>query len=904
MTVDISKIIHLLGDMLGQVISEIESPEIFNVEESTRSDAKARRGGDHGAAARLQGSIASMPIEHARPVASAFTVYFDLVNLAEELVDTNLLIERANEAYPQPYDESIGAAVAALKQRGVTSSDMARLLESLSVELVLTAHPTEARRRTIHSNSRRIGRLLEQSQDKRLPLAQRERILAALHAQIVLLWMTDRARTAKPAVTDEVRTGLYFIDTTLWEVVPRLYEDLDNALSEHFPELQCDRSWLRLASWIGGDRDGNPFVTAEVTAEALRLHRGLAVEKHRVALQELARHLSISIHRMPMPGALKAWIDSRRPLPEHVSYIEKRYATEPYRLIFSLLAADLAEASREDMTGRLLSSKPHRAFVQLDRLMEPVRIIASHLPARLAKDEIRLLENQLRAFGLAAARMDIREDTAGWNSALGEVLRALEIAPEFDSLSDANRLELYLNMLGDTLPELSPHPGITPASAETWSLLRLMARVRSVYGEEPIGAVILSMTHSAADVLAVLLMLRWVGCDSRQPIVPLFETIEDLESAPDILDKLFSSDMYRAHLETCNNEQIVMIGYSDSNKDGGYLMANWALYRAQEAIARVAEKYRIPLTIFHGRGGTIARGGGPANHAIRAQPPGSIRGKFRLTEQGEIIASRYSNKDLAHRHLEQIVHAVLLASAPESGDAKEVPGVWRDALQRASVAARRVYRALVYETPGFIEFWQAVTPLDEIKRMTIGSRPATRSHVGEVNQIRAIPWVFSWMQSRFNLAGWYSLGSGLAAVADKKLLREMYAAWPFFNTLLENAEMSLLKADMDIAALYVPLVPDRASARKIFSRIRDEFRLSCETVLTISGHSRLLEADPVAQNAVHLRNPYLDPLNYLQVEMLRRLRSLSDSEGAEAEALREVVVLTINGIAAGLRSTG
>jgi phosphoenolpyruvate carboxylase len=901
---DISKTIHLLGDLLGRVISEIESPEIFDVEERIRADAKARRGGDPAAGSRLQDSIASMSLKNARPVASAFTVYFDLVNLAEELVDTSLLIERRNESYPEPYQESIGAAVAELKQRGVSSKDMARLLESLTIELVLTAHPTEARRRTVHSNSQRIGRLLKKYMDKSLPLELRERVLASLYAQIILLWMTDRARTVKPAVTDEVRTGLYFIDTTLWEVIPRLYEDLEHSLSVHYPELKSNCSWLRPASWIGGDRDGNPFVTAEVTAEALRLHRGLAVEKHRTALQVLARHLSVSSRRLPPPPALKVWINSRRPLPDHVAYIEKRYMNEPYRLVFSLLAADLAEASREDMTARLLSSRPHRAVVQLDRIMDPVRIIATHFPAELAKEEIRLFENQLCAFGLAAARLDIREDTARWNSALGEVLRALEIVPEFNGLSDAKRQELYLSLLDAPLPELSPHPGITPESAETWALLRLMARVRSIYGEEPIGPVILSMTHSAADILAVLLMLRWAGCDSRQSIVPLFETIEDLESAPVILDELFSSKTYRAHLESCNNEQIVMIGYSDSNKDGGYLMANWALYRAQEAIARVAEKHRVTLTIFHGRGGTIARGGGPANRAIRAQPPGSIRGKFRLTEQGEIIASRYSNKDLAHRHLEQIVHAVLLASAPEGGDAGLVPDVWRDALQQASITARRIYYDLVYETPDFIEFWQAVTPLDEIKRLTIGSRPAVRSHVGEVRQIRAIPWVFSWMQSRFNLAGWYSLGSGLAAIGDKDLLREMYTAWPFFNTLLENAEMSLLKADMDIAALYVPLAPDQASAAKIFSRIRDEFRRTCDTVLEISGHGRLLEADPVTQNAIRLRNPYLDPLNYLQVEILRRLRALPDPECAEAQALREVVVLTINGIAAGLRSTG
>jgi phosphoenolpyruvate carboxylase len=434
--------------------------------------------------------------------------------------------------------------------------------------------------------------------------------------------------------------------------------------------------------------------------------------------------------------------------------------------------------------------------------------------------------------------------------------------------------------------------------------LQLIGRARNLYGNELLGPFIISMTRSAADVLTLLLLAKWAGCDRGLQITPLFETIEDLADAPGILTDLFTSEVYRPHLESCDDLQMVMIGYSDSNKDGGFLRANWSLYQAQEEIARVAQKHNITLTIFHGRGGTIARGGGPANQAIRAQPTESINGRFRLTEQGEVIASRYSNPDLAHRHLEQVVNAVLMASVPSAREQARVPSQWREALEQMSVAGQNAYRELVYETPGFIQFWQQATPLDELKRLHIGSRPAARADDPGVTKIRAIPWVFSWMQSRFKLPGWYSLGIGLNAISDTTLLREMYEGWTFFKTMLDYSYFSLLKADLDIASLYVDLVDDRELAKSLFTIIRGEYERTQEAVLSISGHKTLLELEPVTQNAVHLRNPYIDPLNYIQVEMLRRLRALSDHNSPEADALREVIFLTINGIAAGLKNTG
>jgi phosphoenolpyruvate carboxylase len=537
-----------------------------------------------------------------------------------------------------------------------------------------------------------------------------------------------------------------------------------------------------------------------------------------------------------------------------------------------------------------------------EQLIEPLEWIASSLPPDLIEDELKTALQKVRIFGLHVARLDIREDSGRLNAALSEILRALNIEPDFDTLPAEDRMALLTGLLSQPAPGLSSHPGVTSATAETWSLFQLIGRTGGIYGGELLGPMVISMTHAAADVLTVLLLAKWAGCKTIPQIVPLFESIQDLKTASSILELLFASEVYREQLRSHNDEQMVMIGYSDSNKDGGYLMANWSLYEAQEEITSIAQKYGIRLTIFHGRGGTIARGGGPANHAIRSQPAGSINGRFRVTEQGEIIASRYANPALAHRHLEQIVNAVLLASAPQ--EPEPIPLEWRNALAEMSSVAQRAYRQLVYETPGFIEFWESATPLEEIKRLQIGSRPAARARTGAVNQIRAIPWVFSWMQSRFNLPGWYSLGTGLASIHNVSLLQKMYDGWAFFRTLLNNSEMSLLKADMGISSLYVSLVPDKKLAEEIFTTIRNEYERTGEAVLAISRHNSLMELEPVTQQAVQLRNPYVDPLNYIQVETLSRLRALPDQDGAEARSLREVMALTINGIAAGLRNTG
>jgi phosphoenolpyruvate carboxylase len=747
--------------------------------------------------------------------------------------------------------------------------------------------------------------------------------------EITTLWLTDRVRSAKPTPLDEVKTTLYFVGEIFWTVLPEIYQRLEAALDKYYPGLRANHSWFRLASWIGGDRDGNPNVTSWVTAETLHLHRGLAIENHRRTLQDLARRLSLSERRVALPEALRNWLESRQPFPVHVAEIQERYPQEPYRLILSLLAADLADASQDDMKSRLMSQVAHSARIRKQDIVDRLDAMAAALPREVAAGALKTAQRQMAIFDLFGARLDIREDSGRINTALAEILRALNISPNFETLNEPARRDLLLNLLDQARPELAAHPGVSPKATETWDTFGLIQRTRSIYGAALLGPVIISMAHGAADVLAVLLMAKWCDCADGLQIVPLFETIQDLAAAPHVMSELFSLKVYRDHLLTCSNAQVVMVGYSDSNKDGGFLMSNWALYRAQEALAAVCRSHSIQLTLFHGRGGTAARGGGPVNRGILAQPGGSVNGRFRLTEQGEILSSRYSNKNLALRNLEQIVNAVLLASAPAgvesptfaSVDGYEplhykllsphhLPETWRGAMDRMAAAAQGAYHLLVYETPGFMDYWNDATPIDPIKNLRIGSRPASRKPGSEqVGQIRAIPWVFSWMQSRFNLPGWYGLGSGLEAILESRpdglvFLQGMHSSWSFFRILLETAELSLMKADMHIAGLYSDLVMDRELANRIYKIIEAEYARTVRAVLAIKAQHQLMEGEPVIQRSVQLRNPYVDPLNHLQVEMLRRLRALPDGNSQDARDLREVIELTINGIAAGLRNTG
>lgn len=917
--------IHLLGDILGRVIRRQSGVDIFELEERIRALTKARRmdAGDPEIDAAIDRLIRSLNVTEAELVARAFTVYFELINLAEEQHRVRMLRNREREVHPRPLNESVAAAVSELRQMGLDEFEMAELLKRLHIELVFTAHPTQAKRRTVLSKLRRIAHALTELDVRDLLPAERRDIFTHLTAEITSLWLTDRSRTDRIAVTDEVRTGLFYFDTTLWSVVPQVYTEMARALREQYPNLEPPARFLTFGSWIGGDRDGNPNVTPDVTAEALRLHRGLAVEKHRATARKLNRSLSISQELASISPKLLEALSAARSRSDHVDYLRTRYPTEPYRLWVAVLGADLAEASAGDMVSRVKGvNNPPLQLRQMGDLLRPLRLIDDTLResgmADIAVDGLAEMRHQAQAFGLHVTRIDMRQFSEHHTAVLGEILKGLEIHQTFAELDGSERLSVLTQLLGQPTPDLATleESAIGKESRETLELFGILGRTIAFYGPELIGPYVVSMTHGPEDILAVLLLAKWHGIclredDSREgmALAPLFETREDLRAAPEVMADLFEHPAYGRHLERMDRKQTIMIGYSDSNKDAGYMAANWELYQAQEAMATTCRGHNVAMMLFHGRGGTIARGGGPANRAILAQPPDTVGGRVRITEQGEVIDERYGTPAVARRHLEQVTHAVMKASVPPHyrREMRTHPD-WRSAMEEMTAVSYRSYRKLIYKTPTFLEYWQQATPIHEINQMRIGSRPARRTAGSTFASLRAIPWGFSWMQSRHVLPGWYGVGSALSQYGSTlertQRLQEMYKEWSFFRVVIDNAQVALAKADMGIAHHYATLVEDNNVRDQIFGQIESAFRLTCDWVLRVTDQRELLDNDPVVKRSVRQRNPYVDPLNFVQVCLLRRMRALKDPAETDTKQLMQAIFLTVNGIASGLKNTG
>jgi phosphoenolpyruvate carboxylase len=899
--------IRRLGEALGRVVTQLEGRETFDLVEELRRLAKARRAGDRSAARKLGAKIRRLTPREAFTQALAFTVYFELVNLAEENFRVMLLrrrrVERLGEAGAKlpPMRESIAAAVEELKRRGVEAEGMQALVDRLGIELVFTAHPTESKRRTMLAKLQRLASLLRERahpESARNPAALDA---AAVEREIVSLWLTDRSRVARPEVTDEARTGLWYFDTTLFEVMPQLQREFERALARHYPTVKPRRRWLTFGTWIGGDRDGNPNVTAEVTAEILQLNRRLALEKMRLAAHDLARSLTISDRRETVVPALGRRVRENLHLSAHVEELAKRYPHEPYRLLLGALRERLRQEADKTQARQAAGRDDRAETLRRETAEETLGTIrASLLAGRgglLAEGELRDMTRQLEVFGLHTARMDLRQHSSQHEAAVAEMIGRGNYA----NLSEREKCELLFARIADAKPlRAGEVKRLSVAARLVVEPLVLAASVAREFGPDALGIYIISMADGVSDLLEVEWLMKRAG--AALPIAPLFETLDDLNRAPEILRAYFEipGRALPAH-------QHVMIGYSDSNKDCGYLTSNWALYRAQEEIARLCAKKRVRLTLFHGRGGSIARGGGPTAKAILAQPVGLRDGGIRITEQGEVLSTRYHDRELATRILEQVTYGVMLGvHAAEGGERQPAP--WLEAMDQMSAAAGAAYRALVHEDPEFLVFWQQGTPIDEIGNLKLGSRPAFRKATRRVEDLRAIPWVFSWMQSRWNFPGWFGLGTGLERVlkrgpAGLELLREMHRNWPFFRTLIDNAELTMRKADMGIAALYASLVEDRRIRARFQRVLRAEFRRAEAAILAVTGEPRLLHGDPVLRRSVDLRNPYVDPLNYVQVEMLRRLRRAS-GENTGPDAIRGVIELTVSGISAGLKNTG
>jgi phosphoenolpyruvate carboxylase len=910
----LSSEIRKLGRILGEVIVKLEGREIFDLEEKLRQLAKSSRSGDAAAERDLEQAVQQLSTAEAAHMAMAFTVYFELVNLAEETHRVRLLRRRRRAQYQEggtPMRESIGAALSELKARHVPAETVQRILDRLSIELVFTAHPTEAKRRTMLNKFQRLAQRL------RNPEAHLDDEVTgivdplALEREITSLWLTDRSRTARPEVSDEVRTGLWYFDTTLWSTVPLLQDELERALADTYPTVKAPSRWIQFGSWMGGDRDGNPNVTPAVTAEALVLHRHLALDKFQESLRELARLLSISSRIDQVSPELLLLLAKEEAADPHLKALHDRYPEEPYRLLLSGLRARLIEADQADQRKLLLGqdmSVEELRTVDLAQVLDLIAdSLAAHRGALLAEGELKTVRRQLSLFGLSVARLDLRQHSSRHESALADIFRTLNLAPEYGEMSEEDRLSLLLKVLA--LPPLAvPNASFGAETSDVLGSLRVAKRAIELYGPEAIGVYVISMTHDLSDVLEVLVLLHLTGV--MLDIVPLFETLGDLEAAPGILEQMFQCEPYRAHLRARRDHQTIMLGYSDSNKDCGYLTANWALFQAQETISAVCRKWQLGLTLFHGRGGSIARGGGPAAKAILAQPCGLYDAKIRVTEQGEVLSTRYHDPDLAFRIIEQMAYGVLLgAEAAQEKTAENVPPAWREAMTEMSRLAYNAYYDLVHRDPEFIEFWRTSTPIEEISGLKLGSRPTFRKATKSVEDLRAIPWVFSWMQSRCVFPGWYGLGSALEQFAaggegKAELLQSMYQDWMFFKATIDNAQLTLLKADMKIAGHYASLVPDEPIRIRVFDAINAEYDRTKAAILRITGQNALLELEPVLSKSVQLRNPYIDPLNYIQVEMIRRLRALPDKTTLEATSLREVIELTINGVSGGLKNTG
>ncbi|MGW5412068.1 phosphoenolpyruvate carboxylase [Actinomadura geliboluensis] len=852
--------VRLLGAMLGDGLVEYGGKELLDDVERLRHAVIAARRGETGID-EVAALVDGWTLERAGLVARAFTVYFHLTNLAEEHHRIRTLRERdTGDTVPG----SVAAAIEEIRASG--DGRLEEIVDGLEFRPVFTAHPTEARRRAVVTAIQRISDLLTRLNEAP-GASEREETERSLREEIDLLWRTALRRHTQLDPLDEVRTAMAAFDETIFRVVPHIYRALDRALDGAGTGTRPPKAhpYLRFGSWIGGDRDGNPYVTAQVTRDAVMIQAEHVLHALENATARIGRELTVHETTTPAsPGLLDALAAARTAQPGLIAEIAKRSPGEPHRQLLLHAAARIA-ATRE--------RNADLAYASPEELLADLRAVQDSLAAagavRQAYGRVQQLIWQVETFGFHLAELEIRQHSELHERALAEL--------------DGERSEM---------------------TEEILETLRVVAWIQKRFGVRACHRYIVSFTRSAQDIANVHALAESLGEGAPVlDVIPLFETGEDLEHAPAVLDGMLEIPAVRRRLDDTGRRLEVMLGYSDSAKQLGPTSATLRLYDTQEALAAWAARHDIKLTLFHGRGGSLGRGGGPANRAILAQAPGSVAGRFKVTEQGEVIFARYGHREIARRHVEQVTSAVLLASTdPVQDRAREAAARFRPLADKISDAARSAFRALI-ETPDFAVWFARVSPLEEISELRIGSRPARRKAARGLEDLRAIPWVFAWTQTRVNLPGWYGLGSGLAAVSDDGRdlteLREAYEAWPLFNTLLDNAEMSLAKSDRAIAERYLAL----GERPELSETVLAEYDRTRRLVLAVTGHERLLENRRVLSRAVELRNPYVDALSHLQLRALKALRAGVENDDERAH-LEEVLLLSVNGVAAGLQNTG
>jgi phosphoenolpyruvate carboxylase len=902
LSIPLSSDLKILDELLGKVLAEQEGPQILQL---------ARRLMEVGRPTPEELFEACPELadpDTLRSLTRAFTVLFQLANTAEQKE-----IVRVNRQRRGTRRESIRDAIAQLRDRGVGPAQMRDLLGRVEITPTLTAHPTEAKRKAVLDKLQAIALALDDLEGRGTltgPLDATDEARAEIERILTTLWQTDELRSVRLTVEEEVRNALYFFERTIMEVVPWLHNDVERALAEVYPGEAFEvPTLLTYRSWVGGDRDGNPNVTPELTWQTLLEHRVLALETYLAHVETLRKEFTQSRR---LVGVSQELLDSLPPRDADdliLSSQWERYSQEPY--VLKLLSCEGRLREARDRVRGLPAKHPYR---RPEELLEDLRLIQTSLRANLGGDlsdngRLPHLIRQVEAFGFHLATLDVRQHSDEHAKAMDTILSRAGLLREGDyrAMPEAQKIALLEQELLNPRPLLFPEENIGEEAHRVLEVFRVIRRAHEELGTTAIRAYIISMTHGVSDLLEVLLFCKEAGLPvGALDVVPLFETIEDLHHSADLTRSLLENPAYARHLEARGRRQEIMLGYSDSSKDGGYFAANWALQSTLANLAKVSQETGVPFRLFHGRGGTVGRGGGRANRAILSQPAGSFSGRIRFTEQGEVISFRYSLPPIAHRHLEQIVSAVLMATAGHGNKGAEEE--FGDDMRTLEEASRTAYRKLVYEDPDFWAFYSQATPIEFISLLPIASRPVFRpgKALTGIEGLRAIPWNFAWVQSRTTLVGWYGMGTALEGFAGDDparlvRLQTMFREWPFFRTLIDNAQLELTRAHLPTARMYARRVDPPELGRRLQAQIEEEYHRTVRMILAITGQDRLMEHARVVRSTVELRNPAVLPLSIMQVAMMAKWESMNEDE---AERWRAPMLQTIAGIAAAMQSTG
>ncbi|MDX2130135.1 MAG: phosphoenolpyruvate carboxylase [Chloroherpetonaceae bacterium] len=919
--------VKMLGNILGDVLTEQEGSSFLELEEKIRllckdlrskSPSSSNQDQFDGGVKALTEIIKGLSQRESLDLIRAFGTYFHLLNVAD--MYHFIRRERKAAAGGNILPGAIEETIRGLKSRGIKADDIKALLSNLEILPTLTAHPTEALRHTILRKRRHIATILERLDNPNHSERERMEMMEELYYQITSLWQTEEARSTKLTVKDEVQSQLYYLERVFYPIIPALYHELEQSLKAHYPEAEFHiPPFLRIHSWTGGDRDGHPFVTHDVTRETLRYLKTVILKKYLASLEAAIMSLSVSTARVKVSDELLASIQKDDEVigKEH---IEKEWAgknrSEAYRIKLRYMYYRLQRTLESVDKDHLHEHAYHSEKEYIDDLRVIYKSLKQPKTIRLAKHTLEPMLRQVEIFGFSFVTLDLRQHSTKHTTAIGEITAQLRIiSKSYSELSEEEKIKWLSNEINSRRPMIPFKLTFSEETNEIISVFRQARKILEFISPRAIQSYIISMTEKASHVLEVLLLAKEAalirqddhdGYESDLTIVPLFETIDDLQRSETLMRSLFENPVYRKHLEARGNVQEIMIGYSDSSKDGGVAASNWELYNAQFRLKALTEHYGIKLRLFHGRGGTVGRGGGaPVHQAILAQPEGTIDGKIKITEQGEIISAKYLLPHIANRNLERIVSAVMVASLEHHSP--KHPKAWETVMAKISEEAKNAYRGLVYDDKDFLPFFLEATPIDIIEQMEIGSRPARRGAKKRIEDLRAIPWIFSWMQNRAALPNWFGVGSGIEAAmkagTSLETLQEMYEKWRFFKSLIDNVQMILCKSDMLVAASYAELAHDKANAERMMQVISGEYERTKKIILELTKQKSLLENDLTLQKSITLRNPYLDPISFIQISALKQFRAL-EPEDEQRKALLTLLRASVNGIAAGMKNTG